>query len=334
VQFVHSTLREILPNILYFKLAQVAKAIHPDNNTKCDSKSNVTASPDISAITASSSPPPSPRRTSITLKLQQELGEQKRVNAQQRKLLLAQTARNQDQVTQAKMKENKATMKAAAAKNNRKKAPAKKKKASGKKKEPAKKKKKAPAKNDEDSDEGEESDEDEEQPPKAAAKKSPPTKNAENEDDDDDEPMISSPEPSEPEDELEPITLVCHKCNKDGEMQVQVDWESQKIRNSQMLYDMWADYPEEVLKYRKANKLSNQKAWKKPNFESIEYVVRILSMVGDNWDVRNASFCTLWNNGFKVENTSYAELEEDASDLLEKFISSIQDMPEAQAEVV
>jgi hypothetical protein len=228
-------------------------------------------------------------------------------------------------------------MKRAAARIGRKKAPAKKKKASGKKKEPAKKKKKAlakkkkaPAKNNED----EESDEDKEQPPKAAAKKKPPPKNDDDDSDDDGEPAISSPEPSEPEDDLEPVTLVCHKCNKDGEMQVIVEWETQEVRNSQMLYDMWADYPEEVLKYRKANKLSNQKAWKKPNFESIEYVVRILSMVGDNGDVKNASFCTLWNNGFKVENTSYAELEEDASDLLEKFLSSIEDMPEAEAEFV
>ena len=322
-----------MSNILYFKLAQVAEAIHAENNTKIEGKPNVMPSPDFSEITAVSTPPPSPPRTSTTLKLQKELAEQKRLNVQQRKLLLAETARNKDQVTQAKMKQNKATMKAAAARVNRKKPQAKKKKAPTKKKK-APAKKKTPPKNAENEDDDEET-ETEEQP-----KKTPP-KNAENEDDDDDdssEPAISSPEPSLPEEEMEeemePVTLVSHKCNKDGEIQVQVKWQTQRITNSQMLYDMWADYPEEVLKYRKAKGLSNQKAWRKPNLESIEYVVRILSMVGDTGDTRNASFCTLWNNGFKVENTSYADLEVDASDILEMFLSSIEDTPEAQAEVV
>ena len=304
-------------------MTQVAEAIHADNNKKIQGKANaVMTSPDISEISEPTTPP-SLRRTAKTFqhkeKLQKELGEQKRVIAQQQKLLLEETTRSKEQLTKAKMKQNKATMKTAAAKNNRKKAPPKKKKATAKKK-------KAPPKNDEDSDEDEDS-----EPAKA-----PPKKNEDEDDDEDSEPAISSPEPLEPEEyeELEPCSLVCHNYNKDGEIQVQVDWKNQRVRNSQMLYDMWADYPEEVLTYRKENKLSNKKAWKKPNMESIEYVVRILSMVGDNGGLRNASFCTLWNNGFKVDNTSYAELEEDASDILEKFLSSIENMSEAQAEVV
>jgi hypothetical protein len=244
--------------------------------------------------------------------------------------------RSKEQVTQAEMKQNKATMKAAAAKNNRKKAPPK---AQPKNKKAAAKKR-APPKNDGDYDEGEDSDPAKAPPKNDADEDSDtakaPQKSDEDSDEEDSEPEISSPEQSAPEEyeELEPCSLMSQKSNKDGEIQVQGDWKNQRVRNSQMLYDMWADYPGEVLTYRKENKLSNKKAWKKPKFESIEYVVRILSMVGDMEDLRNASFCTLWNNGFKVDNTTYVELEVDASDILEKFLSSIENTSEAQAEDV
>ena len=83
---------------------------------------------------------------------------------------------------------------------------------------------------------------------------------------------------------------------------------------------MWGDYPDEVKAYRVKQKLRT-KFWKDPTVETIESIVRIFTMSG-SIDDGTATFCTLWNNGFKIKDSTLKEVREDAGLLLDEWLAS------------
>ena len=99
-------------------------------------------------------------------------------------------------------------------------------------------------------------------------------------------------------DELEKCKILKHKINKLDEVRVEVKWETGGGRDCQCLYDMWADYPDEVEEYKNQSKCKG-KLWKVPNFDDVRYFVRILGMVGGDEKPEDAKFIVLANNGFQ-----------------------------------
>ena len=85
------------------------------------------------------------------------------------------------------------------------------------------------------------------------------------------------------------------------------------------LHDMWADYMEEVLKYRKEKNLSFNKKWAKPSLAGIKTAVRILSMHNKK-DFINSTYTVLWDNGYLMECMTYIELVTDAKELFSTFL--------------
>ena len=96
---------------------------------------------------------------------------------------------------------------------------------------------------------------------------------------------------------------------------------------------MWADYPGEVREYKKKNQMKCKgKLWKVPNMKDVEYFVRILLMLGETEKVTEAEFIVLANNGYKFEGedcVKYHELQNDDPELLQAFLDSVEDSPEA-----
>ena len=96
---------------------------------------------------------------------------------------------------------------------------------------------------------------------------------------------------------------------------------------------MWADYPGEVQEYKKKNqKTCNWKALNVPNIDGVEYFVRILAMLGGKTEVTEAKFIVLANNRYKFEGedcVKYDELQNNDLELLEAFLDSLKDSPEA-----
>ena len=132
-------------------------------------------------------------------------------------------------------------------------------------------------------------------------------------------------------DELEKCKILKHKINKQDEVRVEVKWETGGGRDWQYLYNMWADYPDEVEEYKKERKCKG-KHWKVPNFGNVRYFVRILGMVGGDEKPEDAKFIVLTNNGFKFDGkdcVTYDELQKDDPELLKGFLDSLQAMPEA-----
>jgi hypothetical protein len=135
----------------------------------------------------------------------------------------------------------------------------------------------------------------------------------------------------EVDDDLETCQITKHKTDKQGEVRVEVKWDGSSKRDWQYLYDMWADYPSEVKEYKKKNKCKG-KLWKVPIIDNVEYFVRILGMIGGAEDVTKAKFCVLANNGYKfdgVDCVKYHELQADDSVLLQAFLDSVENSPEA-----
>ena len=132
-------------------------------------------------------------------------------------------------------------------------------------------------------------------------------------------------------DDMESCEILRHKTDKQGEVRAEVKWESGK--DWQFLYDMWEDYPREVTKYKKSNlSKCRGKLWKIPTIAGVEYFVRILGMEGE---AENAVFIALANNGYKFDGddcVKYDELEKDDPDLLEAFLDSVKNSPEADAD--
>ena len=90
----------------------------------------------------------------------------------------------------------------------------------------------------------------------------------------------------------------------------------------------------EMREYR-GKKKQNGKLWKDPSIESIEYVVRILSMHGGNVNnYKKATFCTLWNNGYKITDCSYEEVLGDAEELLEAYLAELKDATSVEASTI
>jgi hypothetical protein len=89
---------------------------------------------------------------------------------------------------------------------------------------------------------------------------------------------------------------------------------------------MWADYPMEVMAYKKKNqKATRGKPWKVPIIDDVEYFVRVLGMIGGEENVAEATFIVLANNGYKFDGKDcvrYDELQKDDPDLLQAFLDS------------
>jgi hypothetical protein len=88
---------------------------------------------------------------------------------------------------------------------------------------------------------------------------------------------------------------------------------------------MWADYPTEVMEYKKKNqKTTRGKPWRVPTIATVEYFVRILCMIGGEENVKEATFIVLANNGYKFDGkdcVKYDELRKDDPDLLQAFLA-------------
>ena len=135
-------------------------------------------------------------------------------------------------------------------------------------------------------------------------------------------------------DDLESCKIIKHKTDKrQGEIKVEVKWDDSGKTNWQYLYDMWADYPGEVKDYKKKNQTKCKgKLWKVPNMGDVEYFVRILGMLGGSENVKKAEFIVLANNGYKFHGedcVKYDELQADDPELLQAFLDSVEDSPEA-----
>jgi hypothetical protein len=135
-------------------------------------------------------------------------------------------------------------------------------------------------------------------------------------------------------DDLESCKIIKHKTDKrQGEIKVEVKWDDSGKTNWQYLYDMWADYPGEVKDYKKKNQTKCKgKLWKVPNMGDVEYFVRILGMLGGSENVKKAEFIVLANNGYKFDGedcVKYDELQADDPKLLQAFLDSVEDSPEA-----
>jgi hypothetical protein len=135
-------------------------------------------------------------------------------------------------------------------------------------------------------------------------------------------------------DDLESCKIIKHKTDKhQGEIKVEVKWDDSGKTNWQYLYDMWADYPGEVKDYKKKNQTKCKgKLWKVPNMGDVEYFVRILGMLGGSENVKKDKFIVLANNGYKFDGedcVKYDELQADDPKLLQAFLDSVEDSPEA-----
>jgi hypothetical protein len=123
-----------------------------------------------------------------------------------------------------------------------------------------------------------------------------------------------------------------HKTNKEGEVQVKVKW-GDSAADWQYLYDMWADYPDEVKEYKKKNQQKTKgRLWRVPVLEAVDYFVRILGMLGGDNDVTEAKFIVLANNGYKFDGhgcVKYEELQDDDPKLLKAFLDSLRTPPRA-----
>jgi hypothetical protein len=135
-------------------------------------------------------------------------------------------------------------------------------------------------------------------------------------------------------DHLESCEMIKHKSDKRGEVRVLVKWDDSGKSDWQYLYDMWADYPSEVTRYKKNNKTSCKgNLWKLPNIDNVEYFVRILGMLGEADEVTEAVFIVLANNGYKFDGedcVKYDELLNDDPELLEAFLESLEDSPDTE----
>ena len=132
-------------------------------------------------------------------------------------------------------------------------------------------------------------------------------------------------------DHLELCQIIKHKTDKKGDVRVLVEWDDSGKTDWQYLYDMWADDPGEVKRYRKNNKKTCKgNLWKLPNIDNVEYFVRILGMLGEADEVTEAVFIVLANNGYKFDGedcVKYDELKSDDPELLEAFLESLKDSP-------
>ena len=101
-------------------------------------------------------------------------------------------------------------------------------------------------------------------------------------------------------DQLESCQIVKHKTDKKGDVIVLVEWDDTGKSDWHYLYDMWADYPGKVKRYKKSNKTTCKgNLWKLPNIDNVEYFVHILGMLGEADKVTEAVFIVLANNGYK-----------------------------------
>jgi hypothetical protein len=132
--------------------------------------------------------------------------------------------------------------------------------------------------------------------------------------------------------DLETCEIIQHKKDKENMVRVRVKW-GDSGPDWQYLYDMWADYPDEVKEYKKKNQKDTRgKLWRVPNMEDVDYFVRILGMLGGDNDVTEAKFIVLANNGYKFDGkdcVKYEERQNDDPELLKAFLDSVKDSPEA-----
>ena len=258
--------------------------------------------------------------------------EQKREIAKQRKVIDDLTSGNKEEGKDAAMALNRETLKNAAVSKKPKK------KSAAASKQPKKKSKPT--------DESEESEVDDTEKTKevevAAATKNPKKRSAaaskqpkkKSKQTDEGEVDVTETTGEVEVDDLETCVIISHKTDKKGDVKVQVQWKDSHKKDWQHLYDMWADYPTEVIKYQNNNK--NQcrgKIWKTPKIEGVTYFMRILGMVGGADKVTEAQFIVLANNGYKFDGEEYPrvkydELERDDPELLQAFFGSIEDSSE------
>jgi hypothetical protein len=127
-------------------------------------------------------------------------------------------------------------------------------------------------------------------------------------------------------DVLETCVIIKHTSDKQGDVRVKVQWGDSGKQDWQFLYDMWADYPTEVMEYKKKNqKTTRGKFWNVPTIDNVTYFVRILCMIGGEEKIEDATFIVLANNGYKFDGedcVTYDELQNDDPDLLKAFLDS------------
>ena len=82
-----------------------------------------------------------------------------------------------------------------------------------------------------------------------------------------------------------------------------------------MLYDVWHDYPNLVIKYRKERKIKDRAFWK----PSATYMSEMKRIMGYSGKGNDRIFITLWQNGYTDYATTLKTCEDDAPHLLEEY---------------
>ena len=121
------------------------------------------------------------------------------------------------------------------------------------------------------------------------------------------------------EDDEADCKILQHR-KSDGEMDVLVEYADN--RQWEKLYDMWADYPQQVEDYRRSKKL-RAKCFKKPTWNETQYIVRVIGHTGSLQNLKNMQFVILFDNGFKQDDVSYDNVKVDVEDLLNEYLNFV-----------
>ena len=117
--------------------------------------------------------------------------------------------------------------------------------------------------------------------------------------------------------------IVGHRQSKTSksvnQIMVQVKWATGKPTWEE-LFSTWADYPEEVKKYRRANKLKGT-AWNAPSESSFKALCSIVHMHGSPSNYKNALYDVVADNGYICEKVEYSCVLEDMGEAtITKFV--------------
>jgi hypothetical protein len=126
-------------------------------------------------------------------------------------------------------------------------------------------------------------------------------------------------------DVLETCVIFRHTSDKQGEVKVKVEWGDSGTKDWHFLYAMWADYPTELIEYKKKNQTATRgKIWNVLTIDNVTYFVRILCMIGGEEKIEDATFIVLANNGYKFDGedcVKYDELQTMIRTYLKPFLT-------------
>ena len=128
-------------------------------------------------------------------------------------------------------------------------------------------------------------------------------------------PVEDNSEPAS--DELVPESIMNHRMGENKEMEVLVNYGAKL--EWEKLYDIWADFPDIVVAYRRSEKLK-LKCFQTPTIDKAKYIARVIGHTGAVSRPKQMTFCVIFDNGFREDNVSYANAMADAKEKVEVYI--------------